>query len=135
MLLYIILTISWAHKLKSLSDFFSLLKANYIIAFAITISFSSAASIPPFIGFYQKVYILDVLVDNDQLFLTLFLILSSFLPTFYYIRILHVIFFVEKSKWFFLTPIKPIFALILWFVLGLQFSLWILPSIVFYGLF
>ena len=87
-----------------------------------------------FLGNDQKVYILDVLVGNDQLFLTLFLILSSYLPTYYYIRILQIIFFRAKSRWFFLTPIKPLSALILWFVLVLQISLWILPDMFFFYL-
>jgi NADH-quinone oxidoreductase subunit N len=118
-------------KFKSLRDLLSIRKSNLFLAISIAIAFLSAAGMPPFIGFFQKFVIFLTLLDSSQYFLVLFLILSSILPAYYYIRTTKVIFFIEKSKWELLMDIRPFFAKMLGFFVGLSLFFILNPSIVF----
>jgi NADH-quinone oxidoreductase subunit N len=84
-------------RLRSLRDLLSIKKTNMFIAFTISIAFFSAAGIPPFLGFYQKYIGLLVLIEKLQNFLSVFLILATILPVYYYLRTTKILFFLTKS--------------------------------------
>ena len=85
-------------RLLTLRDLISLKKSNIFIALVLMLGFFSSAGIPPFIGFFQKYLILLALSEKFQLFIMVFLILSSILPAYYYIRISKIMFFMPESK-------------------------------------
>ena len=71
------------------------------------------------------------LLDSSQYFFVLFLILSSILPAYYYLRTTKIIFFIEHSKWEFLTDIRPYFAKMLGLFVSLSFFFILNPSLLF----
>jgi NADH-quinone oxidoreductase subunit N len=85
-------------RLLTLRDLISLKKSNVFIALVLMLGFFSSAGIPPFIGFFQKYLILLALAEKFQFFIMVFLILSSILPAYYYIRISKIMFFMPESK-------------------------------------
>ena len=82
----------------SLRDLISLKKTNIFIAFTLSISFFSAAGIPPFLGFYQKYLGLLIIMEKLQNFIAIFLILATILPVYYYLRTTKIMFFLTQSK-------------------------------------
>ncbi len=85
-------------RMLTLRDLISLKKSNIFLTLIIVVGFFSAAGIPPFLGFFQKYLILLALAEKMGSFLMLFLILSSILPAYYYIRISKILLFMPKNK-------------------------------------
>jgi NADH-quinone oxidoreductase subunit N len=80
--------------LSSLSNLF---KINPLWAFSFILIFFSVAGIPPLSGFLSKIFILFGLINSNELFGSLFLILISAVSVFYYIRVVKVVFFESKD--------------------------------------
>lgn len=80
--------------ISSLSNLF---QTNKMWGFSFVIIFFSIAGIPPLSGFFAKIFILFGLIQADQLFGSLSLILISAVSVFYYLRIIKVIFFESKD--------------------------------------
>lgn len=59
--------------------------------------FYSLAGIPPFIGFFSKLFILYGLVQIEMYFIVVLLILISVISVFYYIRFIKILFFEKKA--------------------------------------
>lgn len=76
--------------LASMSNFF---KINVIWSFSILVLFFSIAGLPPFCGFFAKIFIIFNIIEFNNLILALVVIGSSLISAFYYIRFLKVIFF------------------------------------------
>jgi NADH-quinone oxidoreductase subunit N len=125
LMLYLIITLTTAlaffmlknsennMRLLTLRDLISLKKSNIFLALVIMLGFFSSAGIPPFIGFFQKYLILLALSEKLQVFIMVFLILSSILPAYYYIRISKIIFFMPNSKFMLLKDNTKVTATIL----------------------
>lgn len=90
-------------RLLTLRDLISVKKSNIFVALVIMVGFFSSAGIPPFIGFFQKYLILLALAEKFQVFVMVFLILSSILPAYYYIRISKIMFFMPETKFLLLN--------------------------------
>ena len=80
--------------LSSLSNLF---KINPLWAFSFVLIFFSVGGIPPLSGFLSKIFILFGLINANELFGSLFLILISAVSVFYYIRVIKVVFFESKD--------------------------------------
>jgi NADH-quinone oxidoreductase subunit N len=78
---------------KELGDFALLRKSNSAIAFALSITMFSIAGIPPMIGFLAKLSVFLPLIWFLSYFIALISILLSVISTFYYIRIIKIIYF------------------------------------------
>jgi NADH-quinone oxidoreductase subunit N len=78
---------------KELSDLALLKKSNMSLALAFIITIFSLAGIPPLLGFIPKIYIISNVLRNNLESAAVFLALCSVIATFYYIRILKVLFF------------------------------------------
>ena len=76
-----------------LSDFSSLNKSNLTLSVFFSIALFSLAGFPPLIGFYVKVKVFAIIVEETQYLAAVFAILCSVISTFYYIRIIKVLFF------------------------------------------
>lgn len=87
--------------LSIIQDLGSLKESNPLICLCMCIFFFSLAGIPPLAGFYGKFFIFFGLVKNSYYFLALFSILVSALSSFYYIRLVKILFFESKKKFFF----------------------------------
>jgi len=78
---------------KELADFALLKKANFPLAFAFAIAMFSIAGIPPLIGFFAKMSVFLSVVSSEFYLVALASILCSVVSTFYYIRIIKIIYF------------------------------------------
>lgn len=76
-----------------LSSLTLLSKSNSALAFSFALTMFSIAGIPPLIGFLAKMGIFLSIVDNFFYFTALITILCSVVSTFYYIRIIKILYF------------------------------------------
>lgn len=78
---------------KELGDFISLNKANSAMAFAFALIMFSIAGIPPMLGFLPKMGVFLILVNRYLYFVALLSVLFSVVATFYYVRVIKVLYF------------------------------------------
>merc|ERR1712127_920480 len=78
---------------KDLTDIVSLSKANKMLAIFFSISLLSIAGFPPMIGFLVKIGLFLTAIESSMFFLALISILCSVIATFYYIRIIKIMYF------------------------------------------
>ena len=78
---------------KDLTDFVLLNKSNKILAIFLAIVLLSVAGFPPMIGFLVKIGIFLASIEASMYFVALVSILCSVISTFYYIRIVKILFF------------------------------------------
>ena len=78
---------------KELGDLALLRKANFSLAFALALTMFSIAGIPPMIGFLAKMSVFLSVVGISFYFVALISVLFSVVSTFYYIRIIKVLYF------------------------------------------
>lgn len=83
-------------KNKDLSDFVLLVKSNNTLAVFFTTVLLSLAGFPPLVGFYAKMNVFLVAIETTMYFAAIVGILCSVISTFYYIRIIKVLYF-EKG--------------------------------------
>ena len=107
---------------RNLSDITALGQVNKGVAITFTLILFSLAGIPPLAGFYAKMYIFLVAMSSSFYLPAIIAILSSVISTFYYIRVIKVIYFEEPKGLLFYFPISQLASLIL----GLSFFLIIL---------
>jgi NADH-quinone oxidoreductase subunit N len=107
---------------RNLSDITALGQVNKGVAITFTLILFSLAGIPPLAGFYAKMYVFLVAMSSSFYLAAIVAILSSVISTFYYIRVIKVIYFEEPKGLLFYFPISQLTSLIL----GLSFFLIIL---------
>ena len=78
---------------KDLADLSSLNKSNNILALLFSTVLLSIAGLPPMIGFLVKIGIFLVSMEASMYFVAVVSILCSVISTFYYIRILKIMYF------------------------------------------
>ena len=76
-----------------IADFKGLSVRDPSLAFMVAVLMFSTAGIPPFVGFWAKLRIIQALVDGGQLWLPLIAVLMSVIGAFYYLRIVWVMYF------------------------------------------
>jgi NADH-quinone oxidoreductase subunit N len=84
-----------------LADFAGLGKRNPMLAMVMAACMFSLAGIPPFVGFYAKLTVLKSLMLSGQAFfigLAVFAVIMSLIATFYYLRVVKVMFFDEPTQ-------------------------------------
>lgn len=116
---------------KELSDLALLQKSNPALAFAFALTMFSIAGIPPMIGFLAKMGIfLSVIQDTFYIFVVASAVFSV-IATFYYIRIIKVLYFENVLVGKLYYPIKTSKTLILSFLIFLLLLLFLNPSILY----
>jgi NADH:ubiquinone oxidoreductase subunit 2 (subunit N) len=78
---------------KDLGDLILLHKSNQVLAFIFATSLFSVAGLPPTIGFLVKISIFLSALESSMYFVALISILFSVISTFYYIRIVKILYF------------------------------------------
>jgi len=81
---------------KDLAEFSSLFKANSVLALILSLVLLSLAGFPPLIGFLAKTSVFLVSIESSIYLISILAILCSVISTFYYIRIIKIIFFENK---------------------------------------
>lgn len=78
---------------KDLTDFVLLKKSNKTLAAVLTVALFSIAGIPPMIGFLAKLNIFLVAVSKGLYFISFVSIMFSVFSTFYYLRVIKILYF------------------------------------------
>ena len=92
----------------------------------------SLAGIPPLAGFYAKMYVFLVAMSSSFYLPAIIAILSSVISTFYYIRVIKVIYFEKPQSLLFYFPISQVTSLILGISFFLIVLLFIEPHLITY---
>jgi NADH-quinone oxidoreductase subunit N len=89
----LILLSKTSHECEKLQDLQGLSKTNPWLAFFMLIAMFSLAGIPPTVGFYAKLVILQSLIDGGYLWLAVFSLVWSVVGAFYYLRVIKFMYF------------------------------------------
>jgi len=108
---------------KELGDFVLLKESNPMLAFILTMTLFSIAGIPPLVGFLIKLGVFSVVVKSSAYLISLVSILLTVISTFYYIRLIKVLYFENTRVGKLYLPITTNKALL---IAVLSFSLIIL---------
>jgi NADH-quinone oxidoreductase subunit N len=84
-------------EMEKISDFKGLGRHNPVLAFIMMIVMFSMAGIPPTIGFYAKFIVIKSVIANGMYWLAIFAVVFSVIGSFYYLRIIKVMFFESES--------------------------------------
>ena len=80
-------------RIQYLSELNILTNRNPALGFSLIISLFSMAGVPPLIGFWAKWLLFLLCIQESTLFLMIFVILTSVVGAFYYIRIIKIMIF------------------------------------------
>jgi NADH-quinone oxidoreductase subunit N len=81
-----------------ISSFINYFKFDKVLSFTFVLIFFSIAGIPPFAGFLAKILVLYELINQNYIYISIFLIIISSFSVFYYIRIIKTTFFEPISS-------------------------------------
>lgn len=100
-------------KWLSLVDCVGIVQSNPILGLITCLMIFSLAGIPPFGGFFAKVFVFVALIANSSFYIAFFAVLTSVISAFYYLRLIKILFFEKSNKWFFFNPLSKSYALVL----------------------
>jgi NADH:ubiquinone oxidoreductase subunit 2 (subunit N) len=102
---------------KDLTDFLLLKKSNKALAIILMTALFSIAGIPPMVGFLAKFNIFVVVVEKKLYLIAFICIMFSVISTFYYLRIIKILFFEPQLTGKLYKPIesKKVIIIILFF--------------------
>ena len=87
----------------NLSDFKGLNQRSPWYAFMMLLLMFSMAGVPPTVGFYAKLVVLEPLIAADQTWLAVYAVLFSLIGAYYYLRIVKLMYFDEPED---TTPLQ-----------------------------
>ena len=116
---------------KDLTDLVLLKKSNSILAFIFAIVLLSVAGFPPMIGFFVKMSVFLVAIEASLYFVALVSILCSVISTFYYIRIVKILYFEKVIVGRLYHPITTSNAFIIIIPFYFLFYLFINPTLLY----
>ena len=84
----------------NLDDYKGLNQRNPWFAFIMLIVMFSMAGVPPFLGFWAKLAVIQALVQNHMVWLAIIAVIFTVIGAFYYLRIIKLIYFdrIEKEE-------------------------------------
>ena len=95
-------------NIKELSGMNSKFPVQSFLMLIIMLSF---IGIPPFIGFYAKLFIIHSLISVNSIYISIFLLLMTVIGAYYYLRIIKIIYFDPNQNQLQLAFSSPITAL------------------------
>lgn len=116
---------------KDLADLNLLHKSNNILALFFSVVLLSIAGLPPMIGFLVKISIFLVSIEAFIYFVAIVSILCSVISTFYYIRILKIMFFENFVAGKLYYPIKYHISILIVCIFYFLFFLFINPTLIY----
>jgi len=116
---------------KDLGDFALLFKSNSFMSGILSTALFSLAGLPPMIGFLVKISIFLVAVEESLYLISLISIVLSVISTFFYLRIIKIMFFEPILVGCLYYPIKTNITMIAAFTFYLFIFLFINPSILY----
>jgi NADH-quinone oxidoreductase subunit N len=83
--------------LEGIDDLAGLSKTHPMMALSLAILMWSMAGIPPFAGFWSKWMVFSVAIDHGMVALSIIGVLTSVVSTYYYLRVIKVMYFDEPA--------------------------------------
>jgi NADH-quinone oxidoreductase subunit N len=83
---------------ENLADFKGLNRRNPWYAFIMLLIMFSLASVPPMVGFYAKLSVLQAIIDEGYVWLAVVAVLFSLVGAFYYLRVVKLMYFDEPEQ-------------------------------------
>jgi NADH-quinone oxidoreductase subunit N len=91
----------------TIADLGTMVKVNPVLAIILAMCLFSLAGIPPLVGFYAKLGIFQSALNSGFFVIASFIILTSVISTFYYIRLIKSAYFESSYKeWAFYAPLS-----------------------------
>ncbi len=82
---------------ENIDDLKGLNRRSPFMALVLLFLMASLAGLPPFVGFYAKLLVLQSLLQSDHLWLAVVAVMFSLIGAFYYLRVIKVIYFDEPA--------------------------------------
>lgn len=121
------------YQTRYLSNLSMLSTINPVLAFTILIFLFSMAGIPPLAGFFSKLFVLLIAIQNNNIGVSIIAISMSCIACFYYIRLIKFVYFDKEIYWPILIKVDKPTSLILGLstimLVGLCLDLELLTSI------
>jgi NADH:ubiquinone oxidoreductase subunit 2 (subunit N) len=134
---YVILTLQKAKsnyknkKSVDLGDIALLNKSNKSLAFGLLVVLFSIAGIPPFVGFLAKIGIFLELINKEFYFIATFSIFCSMISTFYYIRLIKILYFENITVGKLYLPVNSDKSIIFCFLVFTLIFLFFKPTLLY----
>ena len=87
------------NRLKYIEDLVYLSKTNFFLGIPFLITFFSISGIPPFSGFFAKLFVFYTAIGQQMYLLCFVGIFTSIISCFYYLRIIQLVYFTQITKW------------------------------------
>jgi NADH-quinone oxidoreductase subunit N len=126
---YLSLNINYK-PIKYLTDLANIHAINKLIVILMVLNIFSLAGIPPLAGFFAKLFIFFSAIKNNYFSLVFFAIIISVLSSFYYLKIIKILYFEKVFRTIFISQIDKIQSIVL--LINTQFTLFlfIFPNII-----
>ena len=117
------------NKIKYLNDLAGLFRSNPHVALSFSVIMFSMCGIPPLAGFFSKMFIFISAINMEMYFLAIIGVMTSVVASFYYIRIIKLMFFDSVTRINNLNTISKENSLFLSFccIFLMSFFLWPTP--------
>tara|TARA_B110000003_G_scaffold243693_1_gene252315 strand:+ start:24280 stop:26013 length:1734 start_codon:yes stop_codon:yes gene_type:complete len=116
---------------KDLTDLVLLSKSNPMVAVFFTTVLFSLAGFPPMIGFLVKLGVFTTAIESSMYFVALISILCSVVGTFYYIRLIKILYFEKSLTGKLYYPITTQSSIMITFLFYLLLFTFINPTLLF----
>jgi len=93
-------------RAATMADLGAMVKVNPVLAFILAVCLFSLAGIPPFVGFYAKLGIFQSALNSGFFIIASFIILTSVISAFYYIRLIKGAYFESSKGWVFYASLS-----------------------------
>ncbi|MDP4590583.1 MAG: NADH-quinone oxidoreductase subunit NuoN [Burkholderiaceae bacterium] len=113
---------------ENIDDLKGLNRHNPLLAGALMFLMFSLAGIPPFLGFYSKLVILQAVLQADHLWIAIYAVMMSLIGAFYYLRVVKVMYFDEPVHSYNTGHVPTSQTSVLMFNVGLVLVFSIVPS-------
>ena len=115
-------------RVKYITDLTQLGVTNPALAAGLTLTLFSMAGIPPLAGFYAKAGLFLAALSSSQYLLAVIGVLTSVVSSYYYIRLVKIMYFEKSNKWLCLAQPQKASTLSLSFCLFFLVCFMIYPS-------
>lgn len=83
-------------EIKNISDLNNLSINHPVLSFILLINLLSLCGLPPFLGFFNKYFILIQLININHYILSFFILILSIISTFYYFKVIKSIYYIKN---------------------------------------
>ena len=84
--------------IEEIKDLSGLAKSNPLVAFMIMTIMLSYVGIPPFLGFHAKLFVIQSLVQSNNILLSIFAVIITVIGSYYYLRVIKIMYFDDLNS-------------------------------------